>query len=112
MALKLTGSTKDRLQVTQVMATSDFASSVLNTTDTELQVSTIQSSHFAMATYKTVLFKFNGDKRTLERGLTLEEAQAICKHSDSSSRTCTNRARLDRYGRDKNNPWFIGYTEE
>lgn len=65
-----------------------------------------------MATYKTVLFKFNGDNRTLERGLTLEQAQAICKHSDSSSQTCTNRSRLDRWGLDKSNPWFIGYTKE
>lgn len=65
-----------------------------------------------MATYRTILFKFDGNNRTLERGLTLEEAQAICKHSDSSQSTCTNRARLDRWGRNKNNPWFIGYTEE
>jgi hypothetical protein len=65
-----------------------------------------------MATYKTVLFRFNEGNKTLDRGLTLEEAQRICKHSDSSSKTCTNQSKLRNWGYDRDNPWFIGYNEE
>jgi len=62
--------------------------------------------------YKTVLFRFNGANKTLDRGLSLEEAQSICRRSDSSSRTCTNKDRLKRWGQNAEDPWFIGYTEE
>lgn len=65
-----------------------------------------------MTTYKTILFKFEGGKRTLDRGLTLEEAQRICKHDDSSSRTCMDKRKLAAWGSNPNSPWFIGYTEE
>jgi hypothetical protein len=65
-----------------------------------------------MTTYKTILFKFEGGKRTLDRGLTLEEAQRICKHDDSSSRTCMDKRKLAAWGSDPYDPWFIGYTEE
>lgn len=65
-----------------------------------------------MTTYKTILFKFEGGNRTLDRGLTLEEAQRICKHDDSSSRTCMDKKKLANWGSDSSNPWFIGYTEE
>ena len=65
-----------------------------------------------MATYKTVLFKFNGDNKVLDTGLSLEEAQAFCKHDDSSSRTCMDKRKLASWGNNPNNPWFVGYTEE
>ena len=96
------------------MATSDFALSEPNVTNAELQVSIInhQSSIIAMTTYKTVLFKFKGNRRTLDTGLTLEEAQQICKHDDSSSGTCMDKRKLAAWGRNPSNPWFIGYTEE
>ncbi len=63
-------------------------------------------------TYKTVLFRFNEGSKTLDRGLTEDEARAICRDSDSSSRTCTDESRLKLWGNDPNNPWFIGCAEE
>jgi hypothetical protein len=49
-------------------------------------------------------------KRSIDTGLTLEQAQAICQDPDTSSSTTTTRegkARTERYG-----SWFYGYTEE
>lgn len=65
-----------------------------------------------MTTYETVLFKFNGDSEVLDTDLSLEEAQAFCKHGDSSSRTCMDKQRLASWGNDPKNPWFVGYREE
>ncbi len=47
--------------------------------------------------------------RTIETGLTLEEAQAHCKDPETSSRTCTSAAkrRITR----RSGAWFDGYTE-
>lgn len=61
-------------------------------------------------TYKIVRFYFRGKKHTIERGLTLEEAQAHCNDPETSSRTCKkaeNVRRTTTLG-----PWFDGYTEE
>jgi hypothetical protein len=64
-----------------------------------------------MTTYKIVRHFFNSNrKRTVDRGLTLAEAQAHCKDPETSSSTCTTstaKQRTRRYG-----PWFDGYTEE
>lgn len=60
--------------------------------------------------YKIVRHFENGRKRVIERGLTLEEAQAHCKDPESSSTTCTSetgRRRTKRSGR-----WFDGYAED
>ena len=46
-------------------------------------------------TYKIIRFKFEGRKRTIERGLTLEEAQAHCSREDTHG-----------------DGWFDGYEEE
>jgi len=62
-----------------------------------------------MTTYRTILFVSNGSSRTIDRGLTLEEAQQICSDDDSSSETCCDKQKLASYG---SGPWFIGYTEE
>ena len=65
-----------------------------------------------MEKYKIVrgYFRDGKGKRTIERGLTLEEAQAYCKDPETSSKTCTNSAgkrRTKMYG-----PWFDGYEKE
>jgi len=52
---------------------------------------------------------FNGGKRTIKSGLTLEEAQAHCQDPDTSSRTATSAAARKRT-RDRG-PWFDGYEE-
>ncbi len=59
--------------------------------------------------YKIVRMYFNGSKRTISTGLTLQEAQEHCKSPESSSTTCTTvagRARTKRMG-----PWFDGYQK-
>jgi len=57
--------------------------------------------------YKIVRMYFRGGKRTIETGVTLEQAQAHCRSPEASSKTCTTaagRARTKRLG-----PWFDGY---
>jgi hypothetical protein len=52
----------------------------------------------------------NHGSRTIERGLTLDEAQAHCSDLETSSSTCTStqaQARTRKFG-----PWFDGYEEE
>lgn len=51
-------------------------------------------------TYKIIRFRFDGPKRTIERGLTLEEAQEHCKRPDTSSHSTGKGA------------WFDGYEKE
>lgn len=49
-------------------------------------------------------------KRIIQRGLTLEQAQAHCKDPNTSYKTCTSkagRARTRKVG-----PWFDGYERE
>ena len=62
-------------------------------------------------TYKIVRGYRDSYKRiTIDRGLTLEEAQAHCKDPETSSSTCTNSAgkrRTKLHG-----PWFDGYEKE
>ena len=60
--------------------------------------------------YKIVRHYFKGGKRTINTGLTLDQAQAHCQNKETSSSTCTSakaKARTQRFG-----PWFDGYTEE
>lgn len=64
-----------------------------------------------MAMYKIIRFYRDGNRRrrTIKRGLTLEEAQAHCSSSETSSSTATTttaKARTRRLG-----PWFDGYEE-
>ncbi len=50
------------------------------------------------------------NRRTIERGLTLEEAQAHCSDPQSSSSTCTSaagKARTRKLG-----AWFDGYDDD
>ena len=48
-------------------------------------------------------------KRTIERGLTLEQAQAHCHNPESSSSTCTTSVGNRRTR--SMGPWFDGYEE-
>lgn len=61
--------------------------------------------------YKIVRHYFRNSKhRTIDTGLTLEEAQAHCRNPETSYNTCTkshNKRRTREMG-----PWFDGYTEE
>ena len=61
--------------------------------------------------YKIVRHYFNSDKkRTIKRGLTLQEAQAHCHDPETSSTTARSAAakrRTKQYG-----PWFDGYSEQ
>lgn len=59
--------------------------------------------------YKIVRYFFNGRKRILNAGLTLEQAQHHCNNPETSSTTCkrtVNRNRTIRLG-----PWFDAYTK-
>ena len=62
-------------------------------------------------TYKIVRRYFRGhERKVIETGLTLEEAQAHCQDPETSSKTCTTLANIQHtedYG-----PWFDGYDEE
>jgi hypothetical protein len=68
----------------------------------------------SMTTYRTVLLRFNGEPiytgwpGVLRAGLSLEQAQAICRNPETSSTTTTSAKHLKRYG-DK---WFVGYEED
>jgi hypothetical protein len=61
--------------------------------------------------YKIVRFFYrNSRKRVIDRGLTLEEAQAHCKDPNTSSKTAvssTARRRTAQHG-----PWFDGYDSD
>ena len=61
--------------------------------------------------YKVIRFYENAgiNKRVIETGLTLEQAQKHCNDPETSSTTCTTKvgkARTHRPGR-----WFDGYEE-
>ena len=65
-----------------------------------------------MTTYKIIRFYRDHypSRRTIERGLTLEEAQAHCSDPETSSSTCTKsagRRRTRNLG-----AWFDGYSED
>jgi hypothetical protein len=63
-----------------------------------------------MALYKIVrMYRDGKASRTIETGLTLQEAQAHCRDPETSSSTATGaiaKARTRRHG-----PWFDGYEE-
>ena len=59
--------------------------------------------------YNVVRRYFRGGSRVVERGVTLEEAQAHCGNPETSSSTCTT-ASAKRRTRQRG-PWFDGYEE-
>jgi hypothetical protein len=63
-----------------------------------------------METYRIVRLYFKGGKRTINTGMTLDQAQAHCQDPETSSRTAiksVGRERTRAHG-----PWFDGYEEE
>lgn len=62
-----------------------------------------------MSLYKIVRYYERGSRRTIESGVTLEEAQAHCNDPETSSKTCTNRAGRERTR--KMGAWFDGYVK-
>jgi len=54
-----------------------------------------------METYKIIRFKFKGNQRVIQRGLSLEEAQRHCQREDTHKK--------DSQG---NVIWFDGYEKE
>lgn len=64
-----------------------------------------------METYKIVRRYFkNFSKRTIDTGLTLQEAKDHCSNPETSSRTCTS-AKGKKLTQQKG-PWFDGYEKE
>lgn len=60
--------------------------------------------------YKIIRLYTKGNKRKIDSGLTLDEAQTHCRNSESSSRTCvTPQAKAITR---RNGEWFDGYEEE
>lgn len=65
-----------------------------------------------MATY-TIHRNYFHDEHPMEvvvRGLTLEQAQAHCNDPETSSRTATEPAGVERT--ERMGPWFDGYSQD
>jgi len=60
--------------------------------------------------YKIIEFRFGGDNKTIETGLTLEEAQEHCQDPETSSKTCEAPHRKQKTR--TIGEWFHGYSEE
>ncbi len=60
--------------------------------------------------YKVIRFYQRGGRRTINTGLTLEQAQAHCSDPETSSSTATKSAGRERTRR--LGLWFDGYYEE
>lgn len=64
-----------------------------------------------MSTYKIVRhYQQDHESEVIVRGLTLEQAQAHCNDPETSSRTASEPAGLERT--ERMGAWFDGYTEE
>lgn len=61
-------------------------------------------------TYFVTRMFFDGDKKVIKRGLTLEEVQEHCSDPDTSSKTCTTEEGIQLTA--EKGPWFDGYDEE
>lgn len=57
-----------------------------------------------MTTYKIIRFRYEGNNRTVKRGLTLEAAQEHCNDPETSGSTCSDLK--------KRGMWFDGYEME
>lgn len=60
--------------------------------------------------YCVIRMFFDGRRRVIAKGLTLEQAQEHCNNLETSSRTCTT-SKCKAYTR-RHGAWFDGYDEE
>jgi hypothetical protein len=60
-------------------------------------------------TYSVYCFRFNNSPVKVYSGLTLKQAQKICKDPDTSSKTTTDQSLINKWGDDH---WFYGYEED
>lgn len=60
-------------------------------------------------TYSIVRMSMKDGRRTVETGLTLQEARSHCNDSETSSRTCSDETTLAER---MTAPWFDGYEKE
>lgn len=60
-------------------------------------------------TYSIVRMSFKDGRRTIETGLTLDEARQHCNDPETSSRTCSPEVEL---AETMAGPWFDGYEKE
>jgi hypothetical protein len=60
--------------------------------------------------YKIVRSYLNHPSKVIKRGLTLKEAQAHCRDSETSSSTCTKPELVTHT--ELMGPWFDGYDPE
>lgn len=60
--------------------------------------------------YKIVRMYERGTKRTIETGLTLEEARAHCRDPETSWKTATSATARRRTA--TRGPWFDGYERQ
>jgi len=63
-----------------------------------------------MDKYKIQRLFFRGGRRTIKAGLTLEQAQAHCSDTETSSSTCRKAANKRRTA--QRGAWFDSYTKE
>ncbi len=63
-----------------------------------------------METYRIVRMYFEGGKRVIQTGLSLEDAQEHCNDPETSSSTCTSAEAVRRTK--QRGPWFDGYEQE
>lgn len=58
----------------------------------------------------TRMYRDGHPPETIKTGLTLEEAQAHCRHPETSSTTATSPDAIRRT--EEHGPWFDGYESE
>lgn len=63
-----------------------------------------------MNTYSIVRFYFNGQRKTIKTGLTLEEAKEHCTDLESSSKSCEHPENISHTK--QHGPWFDGREKE
>lgn len=61
-------------------------------------------------TYSLIRFYQDGDREVIATGLSLDEAQQVCRDPESASSTCTDAEGTARTA--EKGAWFVGYNTE